>query len=339
VRVLPSTRRSLRKCTTVKLGRVSSAKHRPGDPQMPKLDDLAKLLSSVAAQDWSAAKSVGIRIAEAEEELGHHSAAQRLRGALEPNVGRSASIGNNGVALLDSGLLAAALTQLSSRICLADVVLRVSHRRELEALLAEWRHRDALTRRGLSLRRKLLFHGPPGCGKSLTAQALGNELQIPTFVVKIDAVVGAYLGQTALRIRELFKFAEHTACVLLLDEIDALGKRRGSAMDVGELDRVVISLMQELEHSTPRGIVVATSNVPQHLDDALYRRFDYVMKFPRPSRTELISFANRRAREGKLVQPASARKLVNGATNYADVARRVSDQERSTVLEQITRRK
>ncbi|MHB8956033.1 MAG: AAA family ATPase [Pirellulaceae bacterium] len=152
-----------------------------------------------------------------------------------------------------------------------------------------------MQRRGLQPRSKLLFYGVPGCGKSLTARALAHELGIPIYVVRFDAVIGAYLGQTAIHLRQLFHFAETTPCVLLLDELDALGKRRGNPLDVGELDRIVIALMQELEHSRPKGLIVGTSNMPRHLDDALWRRFDLALAFNAPAKRVLTVFVKRTA--------------------------------------------
>jgi len=309
---------------------------------MPKVDHLAKLLEAVASQSWVTAKAAATRIVEAEEEKGHHAAAEFLRASLHPNGQRSPS--PNGVATQANGsgtwiagpsALSSALTRLSGATRIADVQLRRGLEADLHAVLVEWRHRDALAAKGIERRRKLLFHGPPGCGKSLTALALGNEIGAPTYVVRIDAVVGAYLGQTALRIRELFHFAETTDCVLLLDEIDALGKRRGSPLDVGELDRVVISLMQELEHTLPRCLVVATSNVPKHLDDALFRRFDGVLTFPRPTSKELARFGRSRAVGTGVIPPAKAARLVSGATSFAEAARRILAEERAAVLREI----
>lgn len=302
---------------------------------MANVDNLAKLLSAVANQDWNAARAAGLRLADTEEKKGHHGAAQLLRGALLSN-GHAPAAQANGHALGDVGLLDAALTRLSGSVHLKDVSLRGSHRAQLLDIVAEWKHRRALEARGIAPRRKLLLHGPPGCGKSMTARALGTELGLPTYVIRIDAVVGAYLGQTALRIRQLFDFAERMECVLLLDEVDAIGTRRGSQRDVGEIDRVVISLMQELEHSKPRGLVVATSNVPKQLDDALFRRFDVVIDFPRPNRTELLEFARMRARARKLAMPNLA-SLIAGAKSYAEAERRLLARERTMILANILR--
>ena len=95
----------------------------------------------------------------------------------------------------------------------------------------------------------------------MTAQALANALRLPLYVVRFDSVIGSYLGQTAVHLREIFQYAETAQSVLLFDEIDALGKRRGHPSDVGELDRIVIALMQELEFSESKGLIIATSNL------------------------------------------------------------------------------
>ena len=310
---------------------------------MPKVDHLAKLLEAVSAQDWAAARAAATRIVEAEDGKGHHSAAEQLRGALQPNGHRLRGLGSespaasngNGAWVAAPGFLSSALTKSPGRAAIADVQLRPKLREEMQGVLLEWRHRERLAAEGIDRRRKLLFHGPPGCGKSLTALALGNEIGVPTYVVRIDAVIGAYLGQTALRIRELFHFAESTDCVLLLDEIDALGKRRGNQLDVGELDRVVISLMQELEHTAPRGLVIATSNLPQHLDDALFRRFDAVFAFPQPTRAELGRFGRAFAIGRSLITPRTAARLAESAASYAEASRRIVIAERAIVLRKM----
>ncbi len=205
-------------------------------------------------------------------------------------------------------------------------------RARLAELVQEWRLRDRLGAAGVERRTKLLLHGRPGCGKTLTARALGGEMSLPVLVVRFDGVVGSYLGQTAARLRELFRYAEAVPSVLVLDEIDALAQRRGNPRDVGEVDRVVISLLQELEHSRPRGLIVASSNIPRALDEALWRRFDLVLGLPSPSRPQIHSFARKRlaavgGRPGRVLDAA-----LRGARSYADADRVINDIHRRQVL-------
>ncbi|TVS20850.1 MAG: ATP-binding protein [Planctomycetaceae bacterium] len=281
---------------------------------------LADLFRAIAAEDLFGAATIASEICKGEERKGHRSAARVLRGALHAN-GTSHAVPET-ARLPDQqtigGLFTTALTSLSPEPALDDVVLTPSARRLLQSIVAEWKKRDVLHRRGLQPRSKLLFHGVPGCGKSLTARALAHELGIPVYMVRFDAVIGAYLGQTAIHLRQLFHFAETTPCVLLLDELDALGKQRGNPLDVGELDRIVIALMQELEHSRPQGLIVGTSNLPRHLDDALWRRFDLALAFNAPAKRALTGFAKRVAAKFQIALPHDVLNKAVSAKTFAD---------------------
>lgn len=304
---------------------------------MADLGKLSRLFQAVAARDWAAAEAAASDIASSEEKIGHHIAAQRLRGALQPN-GRS-----RGAGMIERDqpspetsspihFLSDALTQLVADRDLADVHLKSSSRVQLCEVVSEWEKREKLKDHGLLRRTKLLFHGPPGCGKSVAARALARELGLPIYVVRFDAVVGAYLGQTALHLRQLFRFAEATASILLIDEIDALGKRRGNPLDVGELDRVVIALLQELEHSQPTGLLVATSNLARHLDDALWRRFDLVVEFPTPTKNELRAFSLARAASRGVSVTSKLAASIQTSKSYAEAERLIDAEERRQVL-------
>jgi hypothetical protein len=301
------------------------------------LNHLAKLFRAVAARDWNSAVAVAREVASAEERIGHHVAAQRLRGALTSNGHglRADSVGE-GPELSQSGsstyLLSNALTPIEPGRDFSALRLRRSMRTELVEVISEWRQREKLAARRIKRRTKLLFHGPPGCGKSATAAALGRELGLSVYVVRFDAIVGAYLGQTALHLRQLFRFAEMTPCVILVDEIDALGKRRGNPLDVGELDRVVISLLQELEHSQPAGLLIATSNLAGQLDDALWRRFDLVVEFPRPSAVELRLFSAQQAKARRVALTPRLRKALGHVKSFADAEGLINAEERRQVL-------
>ena len=233
-----------------------------------------------------------------------------------------------------AGFLMTALVKLADDVSLADVVLTPSARRELETVVAEWSKRDQLQRRGLAPRSKILFHGPPGCGKSLSARAIAHELRLPIYLVRFDSVIGAYLGQTAIHLRQLFHFTETTPCVLLLDELDALGKRRGNPLDVGELDRIVIALMQELEHSKPLGLIIGTSNLAKNLDDALWRRFDLSLLFKSPTGPALTKFCRKLAENLEIRLPREVVIRVTKSHSFAEAeALVIAEARRQTLAE------
>jgi len=290
---------------------------------MPKSSDLADLFRALSTGDLDSAVAIAARICRDEDRRGHRGAARLLREALRTSSNGSVPMSG---AVSSATSFPLALKRATEGVKLANVDMGPGLRDQLENVVAEWKQRSRLRERGLAPRAKLLFHGPPGCGKSLTALALGAEMGLPVFVVRFDAIIGAYLGQTATRLRQIFAYTEETPCVLVFDELDALGKRRGNPLDVGELDRIVIALMQELEHSRPRGLIVGATNLSQHLDEALWRRFELSLSFPAPSRRILAGFARRESRAMGLALPPACLRDAASAPSFA-VAREVILQE------------
>src|ERR1017187_6239972 len=303
---------------------------------MPTIDHLSKLFKALASKDLSAAARMATEIAADEEKKGHGTAAQLLRGSLVSNGAKVLSDEESRTGQVgQSAFLLTALSRDSSHVSLEQVALRSEARGQFAEIIKGFEHQSEIEALGIHRRSKLIFHGPPGCGKSLAAHALANELHLPLFIVRFDSVIGAYLGQTASHLRQLFQFAEASRCVLLFDEIDALGKQRGSPTEVGELDRIVIALMQELELSTLPGFVVATSNLPDSLDHALWRRFDLAFKFPPPNKREISQFSQSKAKMfGLTVTPALLRRL-SGLRNYAEAERAVEDEARRLALRRL----
>lgn len=307
--------------------------------EMPKVRELSKLFQAVSQSDFSTAEEIAKQMAILEEKKGHYSAAELLRGSLN-RTGIKGHRASDPVILSPSNgsFLDAAITRGRAQTTLEEVMLRRNARVALNTLIAELQHARYLSSKGIRRRSKILFVGPPGCGKSVTAQAVANKIGLPLYIVRFDSVIGAYLGQTATHLRELFRFATTHACVLLFDEIDALGKQRGNPLDVGELDRIVIALMQELEFLETSGIVIATSNLPQNLDRALWRRFDLVLHFPKPSRTELVEYSRKIARRFDLSNLRVPAEVRRSCTTYAEAEKAVEAEARRIALKDLSHR-
>ena len=293
---------------------------------------LTALFQALSRGDLESATRTALIIAEDAERRGHRRAAQALRGSLKPNERASKSeprMDESPATAL--GLLIAEHPDVG----LGEVRLRRDARAQLDDLILEYKYLPEFQERDIDRRRTLLFTGPPGCGKSMTARALGRELEIPVYTVRLSAVVGAYLGQTGANLHQLFRLAENQTCVLLLDEIDSLAQSRGRAEDVGELDRVVISLLQELDHSCPAGITIAATNRPESLDEALLRRFDCHIEFPSPNKKELASFARGRSKEYGLRLSKADQQSLSGASTYADIDKGLESIRRRRVLDEL----
>ena len=155
-------------------------------------------------------------------------------------------------------------------------------RRKLEQIVAEHRRAAELQKGGLSPTRTAILTGPPGVGKTLAARWLALQLKRPLLILDLSAVMSSFLGRTGANVRHVLDYAKGVPCVLLLDELDAIAKRRDDAQEVGELKRLVTVLLQEIDDWPEGGLLVAASNHAELLDPAAWRRFETRIDFTLP---------------------------------------------------------
>lgn len=164
-----------------------------------------------------------------------------------------------------------------------DLVLAPDVVDRLDSLALELPAWDRLSDAGVPQRRRVLFHGPPGCGKSSAAEALAAQIGVPLVVVRLDSVISSYLGQTATNLRRIVEYANSARWVVLFDEFDALGRMRDDPSEHGEIKRVVNAFLQMLDSYRGPSLLVAATNHEGLLDGALWRRFDEVITFQLPT--------------------------------------------------------
>lgn len=143
-------------------------------------------------------------------------------------------------------------------------------------------HFEQLQKHDAALPNRMLLDGPPGTGKTLLARKIASDLKLPLYTIRCDTLVSSLLGQTSKNLRKAFDFAIQSPCVLFLDEFDALASARGNERDIGELQRVVIALIQNIDSLPNESIVVAATNHNQLLDPAIWRRFSFRIQMPLP---------------------------------------------------------
>lgn len=167
-------------------------------------------------------------------------------------------------------------TRLSDMILTSDLEFR------LKRVLTEQRQGKKLREHNLTLRRKLLLVGSPGSGKTMTAEALAGELKLPLFTILNDSLMGKYLGETASRLKLIFETMTITKGVYFFDEFDVIGTQRHNSNDVGEIRRILNSFLMFLEQEQGDSLILASTNHPQLIDKALFRRFDDVIEYQLP---------------------------------------------------------
>jgi hypothetical protein len=221
---------------------------------------------------------------------------------------------------------------------LAQPLLPESLLRQVQKLVRERQQRVRLAAHGVQPTRSAILIGPPGVGKTLSARWIAFQLQKPLWVLDLTTVMSSLLGKTGSNMRAVFDHARANEAVLLLDEIDAIAKRRSDESDVGELKRLVTAILQEVDAWPDTGLLLAATNHPELVDPALWRRFDAILKFDNPS-LDMIEAAVRRFLGADLapfesVVPLLARGLCG--QSLSEVERTVVTLRRSVLLDGVS---
>ena len=180
------------------------------------------------------------------------------------------------------------ITEREPQRTLASLILPSEVRFNCQRLIEEQFRANLLRSYGVEPRNRILLIGPPGNGKTSLAEAIAEALMEPFYVVKYDAIVGAYLGETAIRLRKLIDFVSTRKCVLFFDEFETLGKERGDLHETGEIKRVVSSLLMQMDQLPSYVTIIGATNHPELLDRAVWRRFQLRLLLQQPTRADLI---------------------------------------------------
>jgi AAA+ superfamily predicted ATPase len=303
---------------------------------MASAEQLKALLKSHIDGDDGHFYSVAMQVAAHEAKLGHGKLAEELRSMIDAAKARTVPTQAGKRPTLISqprGDLAGLLDASYPKSRLSEMVLDEATAERLQRIVKEQRNFAKIQAHGLSPRRKLLLVGPPGTGKTLTASALAGELGIPLFVVRLDALITKFMGETAAKLRQVFDAIASVRGVYFFDEFDAIGAQRGFTNDVGEIRRVLNSFLQMLERDDSNSVIIAATNHPQSLDYALFRRFDDVIEYALPNPAQIVEILKSKLAGFKIVRPEwpNLAKQAEGLS-HAELTRAVQEAIKDTII-------
>ena len=314
-------------------------------PTMPKPSEIIqKLLLAHFRGDEAEFRAAGWEIAKHERQLNHTILANELERILtdangSPQQAKTffAKLSSSNGNLPKDKDKDANLVELSeSRRELDDLVLSPQLRTSIDRVIRERRSSELLQSHGVKPIRKLLFCGPPGCGKTAAAEALANALYLPLATVRFDAVVSSYLGETAGNLRKVFDYARLRPVLLFFDEFDAIGKHRSAIDEHGELKRVVNSFLQLLDGFHSETLTLAATNHQGLLDPALWRRFDDILLFTKPTVEEIYELLCNQFRQISVTDGVQIRSIARALEGFshADVERVAQEAIKDTILDE-----
>lgn len=261
-----------------------------------------------------------------EEKKGNLPTANRFRNAQgkkkvtsnKPDISSSEAFflqGSQASAPRDKDSLLELYNIIHSEVSFDDVILPENQKQGLQQFINEQKNADEFKKHNIPVANRLLLCGPPGCGKTMTAYAIGNALNLPIAYIRLDGLVSSYLGQTSTNLRKVFDSIRNQRIIVFLDEFDAIAKKRDDSNELGELKRVVTTLLQNFDNLPDNVILIAATNHEHLLDPAIWRRFNFTIMLDLPSieqRKQLIQNGLQRYRITSNINVGSVAKVTEG---------------------------
>jgi len=247
---------------------------------MATSQQLLTLLKAHYDSDNERVKTVALQIAAHEAKIGHPVLAQSIKDVVMKQNSKTTV---NRIMPVENSLI----SRSTSTNRKSDLIVSDKLSKQIENIILEFAQRSKLNRNGYFNRRKILLEGLPGTGKTLTATIFANELKLPLFLVQTDKLISKYMGETGAKLRQIFDSISQEIGIYFFDEFDSIGSERTSDNDVKEMHRVLNLFLQFIEQDKSDSVIIAATNSGNLLDQALFRRFDDVLRFNLPTEEEV----------------------------------------------------
>ncbi|MFD2918865.1 AAA family ATPase [Terrimonas rubra] len=291
---------------------------------MAAADQIKSLIKSFAEGDDSRFYATAMQIAASEARNGHHALAEELKNLIDKaKAGKSTPLG-----VVKSFPVSASQKELNDLLELVHpneklkgMVLIPELEKSLKRVLDEQKKLDVLRQNNLFPRKNLLFIGPPGCGKTMSARVLASELGLPLFIIRLDGLISRYMGESIAKLRLIFDSMRQFRAIYLFDEFDSIGTTRSQGNDVGEIKRVLNTFLLQIEKDDSSSLIIAATNYPESLDKALFRRFDDIIQFPLPDKEKIYQLYKKELSEFKLSKKFNLQKISQESVglSYAEI--------------------
>lgn len=297
---------------------------------MATAEQLKALIRAHFDDDNEKFKTVALQIAAHEAKIGHTSCAKDIKNLVQ-NVKYSKS------KVMPFGKKLETLEKRESYVGMLDIILSESLESKVFRIINEFRKKDVLRKNGLKNRSKILLTGEPGTGKTMTASVIANEVNLPLYVIQIDKLVTKYMGETSVKLRQVFDHIESFPGVYLFDEFDAIGSDRSMDNDVGEMRRILNSFLQYLENEDSFSLIIAATNNPGILDKALFRRFDDVLEYSLPDEDQILRIMRNKL-EGNAEQEIYGEGITEEALglSHSDISKACEEALKISIMDETT---
>lgn len=291
---------------------------------MAAADQIKSLIKSFAEGDDSRFYATAMQIAATEARNGHAALAEELKKLIDKaKLEKGTRLG-----VIKPFPVNASQRELNDLLelmhpneKLKEMVLIPELEKSLKRVLDEQKKLELLRQNNLFPRKNLLFIGPPGCGKTLSARVLASELSIPLFIIRLDGLISRYMGESIAKLRLIFDSMHQFRAIYLFDEFDSIGTTRSQGNDVGEIKRVLNTFLLQIEKNDSNSLIIAATNYPESLDKALFRRFDDIIQFPLPDVEKIYQLYKKELSEFKLLKKFNLHKISQESIglSYAEI--------------------